>query len=158
MTEAGRLQDELRRALRGEAWHGPSLVEALSGVDVERAWQRPPGGGHTIAELVLHVASWARIVAQRLGGELTAAVPDSVDWPPADPLGPGVWSQLRQDVEAAFDELIAAVGRLGPTDWDAPATGSQWSRSALAHGVAQHTAYHAGQIALLRRRPGKGER
>ena len=32
MTTGKSIADELRRALRGEAWHGPSLSEAVAGI------------------------------------------------------------------------------------------------------------------------------
>lgn len=151
MGESGRVQDALRRALRGEAWHGPSLVEALAEVDAELAGRRAPGASHTIAELACHLASWARIAAARLRGGHAGEVPDGVDWPAVRRLDAEAWTRLRRDVESAYDELIAAAGATTEADWDAPAAGDRWTRYALAHGVAQHTAYHAGQVRLLRR-------
>jgi len=34
MNETGRIADQLKRAFYGEAWHGPSVREALDGVTV----------------------------------------------------------------------------------------------------------------------------
>jgi hypothetical protein len=31
------LADQIRRALRGESWHGPSVLEVLAGVSAEDA-------------------------------------------------------------------------------------------------------------------------
>ena len=55
--ELKRLEEQLRRAHEGEAWHGPSLLEALAGVSAEQAAARPIAGAHSIWELVLHLGS-----------------------------------------------------------------------------------------------------
>jgi hypothetical protein len=34
--EARRLEEQLRRALEGEAWHGPSVLESVAGVSAEQ--------------------------------------------------------------------------------------------------------------------------
>jgi hypothetical protein len=36
-SETRRLEDQLRRAFAGEAWHGPSVLEALEGITAEQA-------------------------------------------------------------------------------------------------------------------------
>ena len=57
-SEAARIADQLRRAFEGEAWHGDSLFEILKSVSAEQAAARPIKNGHTIWELVLHIAAW----------------------------------------------------------------------------------------------------
>ena len=37
MSETARLADQLKRAFDGEAWHGDSVLEILSGVDAATA-------------------------------------------------------------------------------------------------------------------------
>jgi hypothetical protein len=41
MTEIARIQDQLRRAFDGDAWHGPSLKAILTGVTAEKAATKP---------------------------------------------------------------------------------------------------------------------
>jgi hypothetical protein len=50
-SEIARIDDELRRAYEGGAWHGPALREVLAGVSSETAAERPVPGGHTIWEM-----------------------------------------------------------------------------------------------------------
>src|SRR5260370_21067202 len=68
MSEAVRIADQLRRAFRGDAWHGDSVFEILEGVTAAQAAARPIKSAHTIWELVLHVAAWDGAVLRRLGG------------------------------------------------------------------------------------------
>ena len=41
MTETFRLADQIRRAFEGNAWHGDSILELLSGVNAATAAARP---------------------------------------------------------------------------------------------------------------------
>ncbi|MDF1506305.1 DinB family protein, partial [Roseisolibacter sp. H3M3-2] len=75
-----RLADTLRRSVDGHAWHGPSLVELLEGVDAHAAATRAVPGAHTIWELVLHLTAWTREVARRVDGA-APAMPVEGDWP-----------------------------------------------------------------------------
>ena len=70
MSERQRLLDLVDRAYKAHAWHGPALLEAVSGVTPALAAKHPVRGAHSIWELVEHVASWNEIVAQRLSGKM----------------------------------------------------------------------------------------
>ena len=43
MRENERIADLAKRAFFGGAWHGPSVREALEGVDTRKALERPVG-------------------------------------------------------------------------------------------------------------------
>jgi uncharacterized damage-inducible protein DinB len=146
--ELRRLEDQLRRACEGEAWHGPSLLEALDGVTPEQAAARPIPGAHTILELVLHLAGTYRLVLRRLNGDGRQLAP-AEDWPPASA---DHWPAAVRELKRLHDELMRAVagfpeGRLDrPLVLEAPYTAyTQFI------GTTQHDLYHAGQILLLRR-------
>lgn len=149
MSELDRIGDELRRALIGDAWHGPALQEILVGVDGTTAFQLPPGASHTIHEIVLHVTVWLDVVRRRLHGE--AFVPtEAEDWPEA-PTGQLAWSDALRQLDEAAARLQDTLRTL-PDDVLARAVvEQQYTAYQMLHGVVQHTAYHTGQIALLKR-------
>jgi uncharacterized damage-inducible protein DinB len=150
------LRDELRRSLHGPAWHGPALLEALHDVSPREAQARPLAGAHSIAELAFHALAWVEEVTRRLGGA-APALPARGDWPSGDTSLPVVESirllrQAGDTLDASLStfpsaQLAALVG--GP-ERDAP-TGSGVSYAAMLHGLAQHNAYHGGQIAMLKK-------
>src|SRR5437762_14169982 len=76
MNEIERILDQLKRAYEGGAWHGPSVKEVLNGVTAEQAQARPIQNGHTIYELVRHIAVWEDVGRRRLQGD-PAEVPIS---------------------------------------------------------------------------------
>ena len=55
LTETERIIDQMERVFLGEAWHGPSIREILTGVNNTMANTLPMKGVHTIWEIVLHM-------------------------------------------------------------------------------------------------------
>jgi hypothetical protein len=91
MTEVQRIGELLRQAFEDRPWTGPSVSGILSGLTASQAAQRPLPGGHTIWELVLHIAAWDRIVCRRIAGEQLLDVPDEMDWPPVTDTSEAAW-------------------------------------------------------------------
>jgi uncharacterized damage-inducible protein DinB len=151
VTEVERIRDQLHRAFRGDAWHGPAVRELLQGVTAAQAAARPLPRAHTIWEIVLHVAAWASIVRRRIEGEEGITITPEVDWPPVVATDEGAWREALGRLEAAHADLERTVGGLGDDALDRKAAGSPSTAYVLLHGVAQHDLYHAGQIALLKK-------
>src|ERR1051325_10577461 len=85
MTEIERILDQLKRAYEGNAWHGPSVKEVLHGVTAGQAHAQPLANGHTIYELVRHIAVWEDVGRRRLQGDpADVEISSPEDWPPPD--------------------------------------------------------------------------
>jgi uncharacterized damage-inducible protein DinB len=158
MTEVDRIADELARAHSGDPWHGSSTHAVLAGVIAAEASARPIPNAHTIWELVLHLSGWRREVVRRLRGG-KPGMPERGDWPamPAAADEPE-WRRTLEGYDASHRELAAALTSVPPDRLDelvggdrAPELGTGISWYVMLHGVAQHEAYHTGQIALLRK-------
>ena len=94
MTEIERILDQLKRAFEGNAWHGPSIREALEGVTAEQAQARPLGNAHSIWELVQHIAVWEDVGRRRLTGDRAQiAISSPEDWPAPGDTGEAAWDQ-----------------------------------------------------------------
>ena len=151
ISEVDRLDEQLRRALEGEAWHGPSVLELLAGVSAAQAAGHPVAGAHSIWELVLHLGTDYDLVLRRLAGDgrpLTAAE----DWPACPEPTEENWRQTVRDLVLKNGRLRQAVRDFPDERLDDPLV-SEPPHSAYAQfiGVTQHNLYHAGQIALLKR-------
>ena len=157
MREIDRIMEQLQRAYDGDAWHGPSVRAALEGVDAETAAARHGPSAHTICEIVLHITAWTREVARRLRMNV-AQDPEQGDWPVRTGVGDAEWDAIVAALDAANAELLEAAARVDDEQLDERigdardrASGSGVSRYVTLHGLAQHHAYHAGQISLLKR-------
>jgi uncharacterized damage-inducible protein DinB len=152
MTEGERVAEQHRRAYHGEAWHGPAVFELLEGVAAKRAAARPLKRAHSIWELVLHLASWEKIVRSRFVGEPIEAT-DDVDWPDAGAATPGNWKKASQALHEESEALRIVLARTTDERLAAKRPGGAGTWYDLAHGQVQHALYHAGQIALLKKGP-----
>lgn len=162
------LRYDLREVYSGNPWHGSSITSVLGGIDAAAAALRSVPNGHTIWEIVLHMAGWTREVSSRLRGNPPKSPPE--DWPAQKPEGgEAAWRAAREDLAAAQRELEAIVDNINPEDlvrWIGdqrdPALGTGVTVGTLIRGLLQHHTYHEGQIALLKRaadtaRPGGKE-
>ena len=150
MTTGELLADELRHALRGDAWHGPALREVVAGVTADEAVQRPIPKAHNMWELVLHITSWCNIALRRIEGGPPEAF-DGEDWPEPGEISLGRWEAITREMEESHERLCRTVEGLTDAQLEALAPGSARSVAFMLHGVAQHDAYHGGQISLLRK-------
>jgi len=155
--ECDRLAQEISDAWDGDPWHGSPITAILEGIDAAEALARPIGSAHTIWETVLHMTGWTREVAQRIQGG-KAGEPEAGDWPAVTDTSKSAWLAARRDLGAAHQELQRALGRLDDDTIMAPpnvprdrAAGTGTTIYRLVHGLVQHDAYHAGQIALLKK-------
>jgi uncharacterized damage-inducible protein DinB len=153
MAEKDEILTELRLAHDGEPWHGPSRARVLADVTLDEAVRRPSArGGHTIWELVLHMGAWTREVARRVR-EGSPGLPEEGDYPPVAKPSAEAWRAAVESLDEAHAEVLDAVtnmrdGRLGERV-DGSAGGATYR--AMLHGLAQHDAYHTGQIAILKK-------
>lgn len=150
MREIERIADQHARAFSGPAWHGPAVFEVLHGVSARRAAARPVADGHSIWEIVLHIAAWEHVVARRLGGERVELTP-AQDWPPMRHLSAAAWKRVLRLLERRHREAGEAIAALNEAALEKRAAGQSHSSYVLAHGATQHGIYHAGQIALLKK-------
>ena len=149
-TELERIEEQLRRSFEGEAWHGPSLREALDGVTADEASQHPIAGAHSIWELVLHLAGTYSLVLRRLNGDATDLAPDD-DWPTVDLPTPAKWAAALDVLRSLNQQLRGAVRTFNKDGLDQLMGNRRYSAYTQFIGLTQHDLYHAGQIVLLRR-------
>lgn len=144
------IADEIGRALRGEAWHGPSILELLDGVSADEAMQRPITSAHTIWELVLHITAWSNIAQRRLAGGQAEPYMDE-DWPLPGDFTVERWAAAREELTESHDRLREIIISLSDARLAEHAPKSSNTIAMMLHGVAQHAAYHGGQIAILKK-------
>ena len=138
------------------------LSTLLAGVTPDEAHAHPIAGAHSIWELVRHMSAWTQEAAQRLRGGVPA-LPVIGDFPPAPAAADtgrwaSQWGAALAELIASHEDFLATLDALDPAALDAPAIptrdpshGTGVKHRVLVHGLAQHHAYHGGQIALLRK-------
>jgi len=157
VSEATRLIDQFKRAHDGDPWHGSPVTEILEGVTPEQAARKPPNGAHSIWELVLHMTGWRNEVARRATGE-PAGEPAAGDYPDVGDPTPARWKAALAALDASHANLANVVRGMSDDHLLKPTNdprnrplGTGCSYYELLHGIVQHDAYHAGQIAILKK-------
>lgn len=155
MTGPESLAGEVTRAVGGDPWFGPSALAVLSGVDASIASASVPGASHSIWEIVLHMTVWADYVAYRLQGGVPRDPDES--WPAAATVDGGAWVRTLDDLHRAHEAVAKALSAIDSRELDAVADstprddfGDPVTLRRVVEGVAQHAAYHVGQIAVLK--------
>ena len=148
----------MRRAHEHAAWHGPSVTEVLADVSAAQAAGHPIPGAHSIWELVLHITGWRGEVVRRLEGAEPGTPPEG-DWPRVQDTSEAAWADARRRLDDSYHQLAGAVLSFAERNLDDqvgrqppdPALGTVGSYYVMLHGIAQHDAYHMGQVAILRK-------
>jgi uncharacterized damage-inducible protein DinB len=151
MSEIKRILDQMDRAFAGEAWHGPSLMQLLGGINAEDAAEHPIHGAHSIWELVNHIGAWKTIVQHRAAGEAVKDVTAEQDWPPPFEVTEVAWTRAIEDLKESHGRLRGVVEGLDDDHLRQKAPGEEYSIYFMVHGLVQHDLYHAGQIAILKK-------
>ena len=149
------ITNEIKKSFNGDAWHGNHVMQTLNNVSAENAFEHFIPNAHSIAEIALHLTSWTEEVTSRLIGK-PAAEPERGDWPIPENKTPQAWEKIIFDFKVANEELIRHCEEIKNNQWDDdvvkdpnPEIGSGVTNIELLSGLAQHHAYHSGQIAIL---------
>ena len=153
MSETSRLADQIRRSFEGEAWHGDSINEILSGITAKQAAAHPIPNAHSIWELVLHIAAWDGAVLRRTGGS-AVTLSDAENFPPVRDTSETAWKNAVQHAQSVHHELVQAVSKFEDSRLGEQVPGKTekyYNFFYMFSGIVQHELYHGGQIALLKK-------
>jgi hypothetical protein len=151
-TECHRIADQLRRAFTGAAWHGPALRDLLNGVTAEQANARPLNAAHSIWELALHIEVWARAALETVrGAPLPKIYGTEKDWLKVSDTTNAAWAEAVATLFRTAESLAQAIEGFTDARLQETVPGRKYDFYYLLHGVVQHSLYHGGQIALLKK-------
>ena len=132
----------------------PSPFGALRTVPVEMAVRKIRRLKHSIWELALHIAYWEYAVRRMLErGPKGGFLRSPSNWP-AVPEVPTdeAWKADRYLVKQEREALLEAIRALDAKRLSEPVSArSRYSTADVLSGIIEHSAYHSGQIALLKR-------
>jgi hypothetical protein len=146
------LRDHLRELLTTSHAH-IDLDDAVEGLPPELRGVRPPGVAHTPWQLVEHlrIALWDILRFSKDPGHVSPQFPEGY-WPEHEaPPDPAAWDRSVEAFHADLQAMIELVADPA-TDLVAPiphGDGQTILREALL--VADHNAYHIGQLMIVRK-------
>ena len=151
MSELKRIETQLKEIFEGEAWHGPAVLEVIRAVTAKAASAHPISTAHSIWEIVLHVTATYKLVLRRIEGNDAQLTPEQ-DWPKPPSPTESNWKAAVDSLRQTNRQLRQAVVRFNARKLGQPLVGKPpYSAYTQFIGITQHDAYHAGQIALLKK-------
>jgi uncharacterized damage-inducible protein DinB len=150
MTHLEFLSSHIGEAITGPVWHAQSLDELLADVTAEEAGTRPIPDAHSIAELVAHMGVWAAEAERRLSGA-TGSPSEAENFPQVDTSSDAAWQAVLQQLREQHKSLERATQKIDEVLLHVKLPNRRHTRAVMLHGVVEHDAYHAGQIALLKK-------
>ena len=155
MIETQLIVEVLGQTFDGRAWHGPSFMDVLKGVDRMQAGKRPIEARHTIWEIVNHCSYWMETVTKALHGKKMPDFISTENWSQMGETDED-WAKTLERLKAAYRELVNSIKDFDTSLFTKEISGSFNGQSyaikyrKMLHGVSDHNTYHAGQIAFLR--------
>jgi uncharacterized damage-inducible protein DinB len=150
MSQIQTIINDLKDIHDGDAWHGPSLKEILSGVTAERAAAKPLANAHSIWEITSHIAAWEGVFISRLAG-LQLNEPEEGDFPIVSDASEEAWRRTLAGFDETHRNLVEAIAALADERLRETVPGKDYTVEQMLRGLVRHHVYHAGQIALLKK-------
>ena len=151
-SESLRITDQLRRAFTGDPWHGSPLLDLLAGITAEQARARPLRSVHSIWELVLHIDVYLHAaLGAAQGVAMLKLYGTEGDWPAVSDDSSAAWIAAQDRLFQNAEKLAQAMERFDDAKLQDTVPGRQYDFYYLFHGIVQHSLYHGGQIAMLKK-------
>jgi uncharacterized damage-inducible protein DinB len=138
------LLEQFRNTWNKEDWYAPVSV-ALEGLTAKQAMWKPADSVHSVGELAYHLLFWNRDQLDRFYGRKPAAFSGNNN-ETFTAFTEATWSTTVQQLNQVMAEWEKAIETCDD------ATLKKWA-SAIDH-VNTHTAYHTGQILIIRKLAG----
>jgi len=149
------LLENIQPARGRHGWHGGATpLGAVRGMSVGTALWRPTPERKCIWELVLHIAYWKYAVRRRLEGGKAPRFPRSpANFPDLpEPADQAAWDADRALLKTEHERLLEVVAEIPPSQYGRRVqSGKRWSTGEMILGIAQHDAWHTGQIVMMKR-------
>jgi hypothetical protein len=153
-SESERSAHQLAATINGEAWYGDSLREILADVTAERARARPIAGAHSIWEILAHLDAWIAFFSAAVDGVPIppwTSMPHESDWPPVRGDDERAWQECVGSFFRHHAEFVNKMRSFEDERLESPVPGRTYDFRRMFQSASLHAAYHAGQIALLKK-------
>jgi uncharacterized damage-inducible protein DinB len=151
MTLAESFADQIEKSITGPAWYGLSLLEGISEINAKEALFRIDESCHNIWQQVWHLNNWIGVFHNRLNGKEMPWLPEEEDWPSTKNLSEQEWKKTRDTVIASHKRFVEATRKLSDSQLNQQVPGKDYSFAFMLQGIAQHVAYHTGQIVFVKK-------
>lgn len=143
------LAAEFKAGYNGPNWLCVTFKDTIDKINAEKAFWKPDGGVHAIAEIVCHVIAYRQALIKVLSGvekwelDQEGSFDASIYGNQEDTC----WMNIKAILEKTQAELLTLVAATTTLEKTVPAR--NYNYQAFITGILAHDTYHLGQIVIL---------
>ncbi len=150
MKVLGKIIDNLDTVFRGDAWHGPSVMEIINSLPIEKVVQKKEFSNQTIPQHIFHLMAYRKFVIEKLNDNIHYSLETEEDnWGNENDINPKNFSILIEKLKKSHFELIKTLENLDDDILEKGVPGEHYNYYKLLNGLIQHDTYHLGMIWVL---------
>ncbi len=148
--ELERIIENIDTVFRGDAWHGPSVMEIINSLPIDIVDTKQGFSKRTIAELIFHMVAWRKFIIEKLRDNIEFSLKSDVEnWGTPDQTSKQNWKYLVSDLQETHKQLIELLGTEDDSLLSTRVAGEFYDFYKLLTGLMQHDTYHLGMIWVL---------
>ena len=142
----------LQNTLSGEPWFGRPVYPILEEVDVSKVFTNPNGGEHSLIELLYHLITWSAFCLKHLDNASPEELKEveEMDWRAIDPVIHS-WQKGMEEFKKINEQIVSILETKNDEFLAETVTGRKFNFRFMLNGLIQHTIYHLGQIAYVKK-------
>lgn len=149
-SELEKIIENLDTVFRGDAWHGPSVMEFINSMPISEVDVKKPYSKHTICQIIFHLTAWRKFVFEKLNENIHYdLVTDEDNYGSDEVTTKSNWTNLVNDLKASQKQLIDKLEEQDDDILKKLVPGQDYDFYKLLTGLIQHDTYHLGMIWVL---------
>ncbi|WP_337040823.1 DinB family protein [Emticicia sp. 17c] len=149
-NELEKIVDNLDTVFRGDAWHGPSVMEFINSMPLNVVDVRKPYSKYTICQLVYHLGIWRKFVLEKLAGNIRYdLVSEEENYGSEEDIQKANWPNLVEQLKNFQADLLDKLEEFDDTLLAKLVPGQDYDYYKLLTGLIQHDTYHLGMIWVM---------
>lgn len=143
-----RISDNIDTVFRGDAWHGPSVMEIINSLPESKILEVQPFSKRSIAEHVYHLIAYRRFVLEKLNDNIHFQLQtDNENWGTDAELKDA--AGLKRELINSHNLVLEKLENFDDSLLDRDVPGEYYNFYKLLNGLTQHDTYHLGMIWVL---------
>ena len=147
-TMLSKIIDNIDTVFRGDAWHGPSVMEIINSLPESKVQEIQPFSRQSIAQHIFHLTAYRRFVLEKLNDNIHFHLEtDEENWGTAEELHDT--ARLKKNLVEAHQQLLQKLETFDDLLLERYVPGEYYDFYKLLNGLIQHDTYHLGMIWVL---------
>lgn len=148
--ELERIIENIDTVFRGDAWHGPSVMEIINSLPLEIVDTKQGFSKRTIAQLIFHMVAWRKFIIEKLNDNIEFSLKsEEENWGTPAETSKENWKSLVADLQKTHTQLIELLEAKDDSLLERRVAGEFYDFYKLLTGLMQHDTYHLGMIWVL---------